>query len=713
MPSKIEAARIKLEMMDEKEEVAYWENQFKQCQEMRQAYETQWFTNLAFYFGKQWAVWKKTQTGGQRLIDPPAPRNRVRLVTNKIKRYIRTELAKLVRQEPIWYVVPQTGEPDDVAGARAAESLTEFVLKETKFKSVRRKATFWMVLTGTGYIKTTCAGLNDPIICESIPTFHIFVPDLQEEIMDNQPYVIHARALSSDTIFKTYGIKVAEDVSTSGATLEQKFFTALGMKADLSTQRKMSYVKEIWVRPGQLSRYPDGAVLVIADSRVVYRYEFDITEEVIDTEADPLSLERVKKKNSYPYKHNEFPFKKLSHIPAGRFYGISSIEDLISLQREYNKTRSQMIEMKNRTSKPPMVYPKGAINPNKVTSEPGQMIGVAAGFDSSAIRYLTVPDFPTYVQNDPGVITADMDFVMSQSEVTHGGAPTGVEASSAISFLSEQNDTTLYWTVADIEDAIEGIGKQCMSLAQQFWNDEKVIKVVSKNYAQDAEIFRMTDINGNTDLRLESGSIAPQSQAAKQAFLLGLADRGFPLEKVLRYLNMNEAQRMYDELQVDSRHAQRENFLMKKQGAVKAPASEIQPPAFLQQGLGAQTANAEMPISPEAPVGEPVSSEIPVQEPPMIDPETGQPVQKVDQIVAFPTNPWDNHVVHIYEHGLFLKSNEFEMLDQETRQVFVAHYLEHEMKIGMNNARTAESGYPELGPGPEQPGAPTGAPIPA
>lgn len=685
----------KLEGPDARE-VSEWETRFKDCVEARQNHEDQWYMNMAFHQGRQWATWKKTTTNGNRLIDPPAPRNRVRLVTNKVKSYIRKEHAKLTKEEPIWYVVPNTSEPDDVSAARAAESISEYILRQAKFKAVRRRATLWTCLTGVGFLKATCPSIDADIVAESITPFHIFVPDLQEETLEGQPYIIHARGLSTETVQRFWGVDVEGDISAGGATLEQKFFSALGIRPENASSRKLVYVKEIWVPPNKMPDYPMGAMLVIAGGKIIYRYEEAPTAPVGNMGAIPEESTNIfqfdpkarQKKSAYPYEHGKFPFVKFEHIPSGSFYPYSIIMDLISPQREYNKTRSQMVEMKNRTAKPPMLYPKGAINPKMVTGEPGQMIGFAPGFRKEDIGYLPPPEFPAYGQNELPILHADMDEIASQSDISRGAAPTGVQASAAISYLNEQNDSTLYITIASISDAIEEFGGQCLSLAHQYWTDAKTIKVVSPNYSQDAQVFKIADVNGNMDLRIESGSIMPQSLAGKQAFMMNLVSIGFPLEKALRYMGMNETQRMYDELQVDSRQAQRENYLMKTQ-TVDKPVD----PMYQQQ----------VPVGGQKVLNPEISGLPPVSTNPQMPATVTQP-----NVMAFPVNPYDNHEIHMYEHGLFMKMNEFENLDPTIKSVMLAHWLLHQQTMEIDVARATQFTGPEQ----NQPGKPAPTPNP-
>lgn len=605
------APKVSKEVMD-------WENKLKACLSARQPFEEQWYYNLAFYFGRQYAIWEKGTTAN-RLVEPPAPRNRVRLISNKIKPVIRRELAKLNKEEAQFYVVPNTTEPTDIAAARAAESIADYCLYTGKYNVARRSATFWASLCGTSYIKTSCAGVDLPIEYGAVTPFHLAIPNIQEEYLENQPYVIHHRAVDPEVVYKYYDVEVRPDAEVIGATLEQRFFNAMGIKTNnMENEKNLVHLKEIWMKPCR--NYPKGGLIVIAGGKVIYGYESEPTQD------DPLNPRPVTPTEP-PYEHGLYPFDKIDHIPTGRFYGDSVIVDLIPLQKEYNRTRSQVVEVKNRTAKPPMVYQKGSFDPTKVTSEPGQMIPIQPGFDFP--QYMKQPEMPSYVLQEFDRITRDMDDISNQFEVAKGRTPPGVEAASAIAYLQEENDDVLNPTTFSIETATESVGKKTLSLVQQFWSPNKLVKVVSKNSAQEVALFKVADMKDNTDIRVEAGSMAPRSRAAKQAFITELMKMGvIDNQTGLRYLQMNETNRLYEETQVDSRHAQRENIKM----------------------------SGELVTRPDPMSGE----EIPV---------------------GFPTNDFDNDAIHEYEHGLYMKSQEFELLPDENKAQLLNHYMLHKGKL--------------------------------
>lgn len=332
--------------------------------------------------------------------------------------------------------------------------------------------------------------------------------------------------------------------------------------------------------------------------------------------------------SEFPFSHGKYPYSKIDHVPAGRFYGTSVIDDLIPLQKEYNRTRSQIIESKNRTANPQMVYVKGSIDPNKVTSEPGLQIPVSPGMERP--RYMTLEPLPNYVLQELDRTLRDMDDLSGQYEVSKGRTPPGIEAASAIAYLQEENDGKLYHTVASIEEAVVDTGYRILNNVQEFWDEEKLIRVVSKNSSIEAFQFKGSDLKDNTDLRIESDSMAPKSRAARQAFITDLMKQGLiPAEKGLRYLHLNETNRLYEELQIDSKAAQRENYKMT---------------------------------------------------------HIIEPIDEMGKLIVYPVNIWDNTEVHLNEHGNYIKSEEFELLPQERQKVIVNHYMLHLDALGaMNN----------------------------
>lgn len=528
------------------QEVVQWaEGQLTKARKARLQFEQVWFYNLAFYFGRQYVQWTPnypTPNGSNyaRLYEPPAPPWRVRLVSNKIKPIIRSEHSKLTKENPEPYVVPRSTDDDDLAAARAGQHIFEFLWDDLKCKRTIRRMAFWLSLTGNGFIKdwfdpsqADSSGLPGAMRVENVTPFHFFVPDLDEEEIEHQPYVFHVMAKDVEWAEEKFGKPLVADTNAGGQALEQKFLQALGINQPEAIEEVA--IKEMHVKP--CKKFKDGAVITWANDQMLNLFE------------------------GSPYDHNEYPFTHFSHIPTGRFYGDSVIQDLIPIQKEYNRTRSQIIEAKNKMAKPQLLAARGSIDPNKITSEPGLIVFYTPGFTPPTP--LKLEPLPNYVIEELGRCQQDMDDVSGQHEVSKGHAPPGVTAATAISYLQEEDDSKLANSISSIEEGVEKIGKHLLEHVQQFWDLPRTVRVVGTDGEYESYILSSADIAGNTDLKIEAGSAMPRSRAAKQAYIMQLGQMGWiPPDRALRYLDMAETGRLYEELQIDARQAQRENLKM-------------------------------------------------------------------------------------------------------------------------------------------------------
>jgi hypothetical protein len=512
---------------------------FRKDKEYRQQFENQWYMNLAFYFGKHYLQWIASQGMVARMYEPPAPPWRVRLVANKVRSFLRKEQAKLTKQMPMGFVIPASSDDEDILAAQAGDNLSEFFWREQDLMKHVRRAVFWMSLVGTGFLKDGYdenarfdAVQRGDVFIDRVTPFHVFVPDIQEEELENQPHMIHAAAKNPDYVERVYGKKVQPD-SSGTDMVEDKFLSSLGIKQ--SSSKTQIYIKEMWLKPCKMMK--NGGVVIFTQDQLIH---------VVD---------------GWPYNHGQYPLTKMDLMPTGRFYSESSMVDLIPLQKDYNRTRSQLIEAKNRMAKPQLLAPRGSVDPNKITSEPGLVIQYTPGFQPPVP--LQLAQMPQYVLEELNRTYSDMEDISSQHAISRGGTPAGVHAATAISYLQEQDDSVLAYSISSIEAGVERITRHWLSYVTQFWDAQRQVQVSGENGSYEMFQLDKNSLNGNTNYVVQAGSATPRSLAAKQAFIMELFKMGLvPPDKALRYLEMSETGKMYEEMQVNARQAQRENAKM-------------------------------------------------------------------------------------------------------------------------------------------------------
>lgn len=592
----------------------------------RRKQEMQWYLNLHFLQGNHY-VHPRTVAGGQYDFRvAAAPKWRVRAVVNQIRKIVRRDITRLTKQRPNAYVVPQSIENRDLFAAQAGEAVWDYIWRNYNFEEELELAVFWQVVTGTGYIKQFWDASKidkfnqvpgDLSIFAETP-FHLYVPDLMLPRMEDQPFIIHAQTRNKKWLERTFGVEISLDKSLQ---VDSTLQSVLGVGHQQDKTNVLTL--EVMAKPGYFDELPEGGMFTIAGDMIVQGYE------------------------GWPFEHGEYPFSKLDGIPSGKFYAASVLEDLIPLQRELNRTRSQIVEAKNKMGKPQLMAQEGSINPRRITSEPGLTILYKMGFQPPTP--LPLQDLPAYISQELDRIYTDMADISGQHEVSQGSVPPGVSAATAIAYLQEQDETILSNSSRSIERAIEKTARQCLSMVVQYWDDERKIKTVGLDGSFDIQALSSSDLRGGTDIRVEGGSALPQSKAARQAFIMDLMNNGFiEPQEGLEILDLGGLNKLYEKIQVDIRQAQRENL---KMAAATEELIEQHRMDWLEQS-GIDPLNA-------------------------ID-EQGNPLQPP---LVVPVNVWDNHEIHIREHNNYRKSQAFDMASPAVKRLFEQHVRMHQEAI--------------------------------
>lgn len=537
-------------------ELLQWVNkQYRLMVNSRKSVERQWYINLAFYFGKQNVQVQtvSSSSGAFRLVLPQAPPWRVRLVINRIRPIIRKEIANLFGQKPRFDVVPAGTEDLDFVAARAGEQIFDYVYDGKEVKTKLKQAGWWACITGTGFIKTwwdpniqdTLSKKPGDLCIEPVTPFNLYIPNMRALEVEDQPYIIHA-ATHDESWVNTKFPDIKGYETTTEAILQDSF---MNMPSNTNMQSTQVLVLECWIKPGCHKKLPNGGMITVVGGKVAY-----ITK-------------------TYPYEHGRYPFKKVVNIPSGKFYGEAMLTDLVPIQKEFNRTRSQIVEAKNLLGKPKLMAQRGSIDPSKVTSEPGQVILVNLGFQMP--EALQLPPLPEYVVQSLDLLLTDMSDISGMHEVSNGQNPAQVTSATALSFLQEQDDTMLSDTTDSLESAVQATGRDVLALCQQYWTIGRKIKILGTDGAFDATVLSGADLRGNTDLRVESGSALPTSKAAKLALIMDLIKMAIiPPQQALEMMEIGGIEKVYDDYLADKRQAQRENLRMEA-GATDLLANEF------------------------------------------------------------------------------------------------------------------------------------------
>ena len=534
----------------------------------------------------QWLKWD-----GNQLSKPNLDGNRITVVENRIAGCVRTELAKMTKNRPVWVVTPNTGDEEDANASDLAERVMAFMWGHLKMHELALKALQWSRICGAGFLKCywdrTIGDPQDVLVgpdgkvvtdpggkvmrgdrsaaesfSEQFKTqvqskrvargdikvevrspFQMFIDPICDSFGDAE-WVIEESVKSKEYVARRYGVTLKADTPANPGLVEARLMQSRSAGGGYMGVK----IREYWCKPG--SKFPNGCRTAWSQGKVL-------------------------EEDSKPF--DAMPYVMLTGVPVpGRLWPMSVVELLRGPQTELNKVRSQMAENRNRIGNPTLLASKQAVQDSDKFETSMSLPGGVYYFDdigspNTVPKYLEAPPLPAYVTNEPDSIVKTIEDISGQHEVTNANVPPGVTAASAISLLQEADDTRLGLAVQDYEVQLGRFGKKILNMVATYYTDSRTIKIAGDDGAWQIQDFKGSMLHGNTTVEVQAGSAFPQNKAAKQAMIQdwmtffvqsGNPPHGRQLAQFLRDSGMGASDRLVQQYTEDEQQVNRENAIL-------------------------------------------------------------------------------------------------------------------------------------------------------
>lgn len=545
------------------------------------AYESLWFRISSFLLGQQYL--KTDPFTSKFFADYKVPKWKMRVTANRMLSVFRREFARLNAGAPFFEVLPASDEPEDQKRSKIFNLLLDYLWQDgvLSMQRKRRQMVQWALRTGTGvwkiefdpgagsfipeykksmrfaddyevdqlgemmfsrdgeplakqvpigeeydkdehgnYIEVGGVSLGE-IRVNTVSPFDFWCPDRFTNVQE-APHVIQYYMARIETLRDLY--PEAKDVSPKKLMPEEKLFSERlrnlvsglssrgeGIDTDDVAENKndegLVMVSEVWRRPTK--SMPEGEVLVFADEFLLYE-------------------------GKNPYSHKHYPFIVFREIPfEGRFWGMSTQEHIMGLQEEYNRVCSKEVAAAEYTADPIMItYTGSKINEGDLLAKPGVVVKCFGKGHEPQFLERGRTEISAF-KNIQMRILDDMQEISHQHEVSRGQVPRNVESGLALSWLSQKDEMAASPVLVDLQECMEQAARMIGSLAVQFYDEPRMIKIVGVQNDVDAREFLGQDLVGDDprknyfDVRIRPTSIAPINPAAKKSELLTLVQSGF------------------------------------------------------------------------------------------------------------------------------------------------------------------------------------------
>lgn len=277
-----------------------------------------------------------------------------------------------------------------------------------------------------------------------------------------------------------------------------------------------------------------------------------------------LPLEQVE--NTYLF--DKIPYLKTdSNTDTSNFWSFSVIEQIEILGKEINKKISQVAAYIDKTVRPTLIMPETCGIPDHMISNlPGQKWRPVNHTVSKFIRYMEIPslprDFYVYIE----LLLRLVDNITGIQDVTEGRKPKGISAASAIIALQEKAQTMFREKIRNYDMALEEKGRMWISLAQNWYTEERKIRLSGKALEEQGSPFgdfQGTKMQGEFTFEVVPGSTLPKSlfvrlEQSVQLFNAGAIDQKALLEafdwpnvgEVIRRMSLGQLGLLLERLQI-------------------------------------------------------------------------------------------------------------------------------------------------------------------
>jgi hypothetical protein len=625
----------------------------------RELMERQWKLNLAFYKGKQYVFYNRKSRRIEALPtdEGDKPRYRVRLVSNQIAPNTLGLLSRLVKSKPEFFATPSQASFEAQKATEVAENLLDYWWDAFSLTEKREEAMMWSIICGNGFWKITwddkkgpgmkvmkdpmgnpivdplveyyfrenlnASGIDEALFEDQVfqgeikvdvlSPFDVLLDD-SAQVFEDCKFAFCIHPMTPDEIFERYGIRLK-----SNAVNKYPDETLPGVfgNSDARTKENVRIVYYGYFLPGD--KYPDGRFVVFTKDPSVVLYDAP-----------------------WPYPFEQLPLVKFPGMRVpGQLWDSSVVEQAIPLQKELNRTLSQMIEYKNLTLKPQMLAPVGSLR-QRITDEPGAIFeyNPVAGKVPESIP---LPGLPGYVFDHLQDLGARLREAFGLNEVMDGGVPPNVEAGIAIDLLQEAATDRLAPQITLMEKTLERAGNLMLQLAQKYYTEPRTMIITGSGSKPKVKRFEDADLIQGVTLKVEAGSGLPRTRAGRQARVMQLLQMGvLSPTKAYKYLDMADFRGLQMQYEADEEQALREHERLFSGSIINEQA--------------AKQANEQLMMS--------------MMQGGEIDPEMlEQSVEAGLQPLAF-----ENKAVHLEVHSQFMKSAEFESLPEMVKEQFYKHF---------------------------------------
>jgi hypothetical protein len=620
--------------------------------------------NTNYYLSNQWIGW---DAQNRRIVNIPRRNNEERITYNIIKPRVMTKLAKQTKNRIKYDVIPDTNDQKRIEIAKASTKFLHYWWQEENLDRKTRdiflnNAVKGFCATKTYFdpdvgdditpseeeikkygIKTEGKSTRmGKVVCQVCDPLTLVI-DPATTIDGEERWIGEEKPKDVDYIFHKYGKKVAPDENIN--YLSQYDVAGLATNNDQDKKNKnMAMVRELWINP--CPEYPNGLKVTTT------RHEFlDIDENA-----------------------GEHPYDIFGDIPIpGSIKYEAFIKDMLPIQREINIIRTMFATHAKKMGNSVWLLPVGSnVDEDSINNDEAAIIMYNAVNNGKPER-VGPNDIPSFFDRILEYGARDIDDMSGAREITQGRLPSGLDTASGLALMVEQENEKLAVSSQNYEQGMKKLLRRVLMLMKKHYTEERLGRILGSDNEIELIAFIGAELSGGEDINIIQGSSLPEMRSAQEERIMNLYNMGAIVRKdgspdvdaFLRLMGMGDSTELYEQHQLDENKAKVENKLYQKM---------MEDQQLLQMYMQYEQEKANVEIYNQTLEETAMAQQIQLDQSDFKQPPT--PPKGIPLVREF-----QDHEIHLYQHNVFRKSNEYEELPYEIQQMIDAHVAEHEQLL--------------------------------
>lgn len=467
----------------------YWNQKFKESMVTKGEYIKDWM--------RYWDAYK-----GDYFKNTAKPEYKSDLVSNYIFSIVETIRPIMLDNDPKFQSIARN--PQGMAFGNDLQEVLSYEWDREGMNTKLYRELITMLVTGTAIFFVPWDKEDKNVKAIPVDPFNIF-PDPLATCVDDAEYIMYASYRNVNQLKRQFPKKAK---LLSGSQIN---YTELvhenGVNSRIDNQ---VLVLEVWTNDYETTnsrgslKYPKGRVITLCPE-----------------------LGIVLKDIANPYKDGKFPFILLKDYDVpGKFWGEGEVAQLLSPQKYMNELNNAILDNAKSTANMPWVVDKNSgIGKGVITSRPGLILRKNPG---TQVDRMQAPNMPGYVINAVEQYKHDMEQISGIFDTLKGNSETGVYTAQGILALQEAGQARIRLKVKLLEDGLGRLGRLWFNRMQQFWNDERWIRITLHDGSYDMKKFRADLLKHDYDIKILAGSTMPVNRGAMLDLMIRLAQTQMP-----------------------------------------------------------------------------------------------------------------------------------------------------------------------------------------